>query len=202
VTTYVCKDDASKPAVFQALSRLMMKPTRGLEPRTPSLRARGEGSRSSPLVPVTGRVPSRALGPVAVALTALAPVGTASAAVGRMLADEAPPPIRLVPRAVALSVAPQRDRNVPYRFVATGRLVPGHNLVPTLGCQGRVVVRASLNGATLTRRAAAVRADCRFRVPLQISHRAAPGTLRVTAGFLGNTVLRPNPFPTVTVLLG
>jgi endoglycosylceramidase len=101
------------------------------------------------------------------------------------------------PARVTAAVSPRRDRRAPRRFVVRGRVVPPEGLD---SCAGRVDVRLVRGRRVVTRRRAAVAANCRYRVALERGR--ARGRMRVTVRFLGGGGLGPRSARAVRVRAG
>jgi hypothetical protein len=95
------------------------------------------------------------------------------------------------PASVALNTNPSRDRTLPVRFTASGRVAPPAQVTPQVGCAGGTVTVTTKAGTrTLSSRRVALKADCTYSVTLSLrSGIGKARSLRVTAAFSGNQVL-------------
>ena len=117
---------------------------------------------------------------------------------------QAPAPVRVRAEKLSLALTPSRLRKPPYRLTVSGRLFPGHNIAPTTGCRGRVVVRASRPNTGPAGQSVALGGGCVFRVGFVLKRGGGGARYRVTvsARFLGNAVLLPATAGRVSALVG
>lgn len=112
---------------------------------------------------------------------------------------------RFAARSLSLRVSPTRDRRAAYRFTASGRLTLPAQVARALGCAGgQVAVTIKRGRRTVSSRRATLRRDCTYRSTVTFASRArlGSGRLRVTARFLGNSVLRSTSAAGRTVRAG
>jgi hypothetical protein len=156
-----------------------------------------------------------ASGPVSVELTGLTPGTTyhyqlvAANAFGTALGGDRtfttvrPTKGVVNPSAVSAAVEAVRDSRAPYRYTFRGRVELPENLAPATACSGTVRITIRQGNKTRGRGDAAVGSDCRYskRVTAKgVTGRR--GTLRATARFLGNDVLKPRSAKARTVRFG
>ena len=109
--------------------------------------------------------------------------------------------IRFVPRSVSLGFLPRRDATIPFRFVARGTIALPDGVTRAQGCSGTVSVRLLRGRLTVGSGNATVRSNCTYARAFVVPF-AQEGTLRGTARFNGNTVLRPRSARSSTVRAG
>lgn len=91
-------------------------------------------------------------------------------------------------------LTPARDTRAPYGFRLAGRLALPSGVTPSQACTaGQVSVQVKAGTRTLSTRRVSVRRDCTYTSSVSFSNRRRLGrsrSLRFTARFLGNTVLK------------
>jgi hypothetical protein len=91
-------------------------------------------------------------------------------------------------------LTPARDTRAPFAFRITGRLTLPAGVLPSQACTaGQVSVQVKAGSRTLSTRRASLRGDCTYGSSVSFSRRSRFGrarSLRFTARFLGNTVLK------------
>jgi hypothetical protein len=101
-------------------------------------------------------------------------------------------PAKVAPRSMTLRLTPSRDRTLPLRFRASGRLgLPAG--VSTSACGGKVTVRVRSASRIVSSAVVVLRRDCTYARTVVLRTRRAfrrARSLRVTAAFGGNSRLR------------
>jgi Ca2+-binding RTX toxin-like protein len=91
-------------------------------------------------------------------------------------------------------LTPARDTRAPFAFRTSGRVTLPAGVTPSQACTaGQVSVQAKAGSRTLSTRRVSLRRDCTYTSSVTFSSRSRFGrsrSLRFTARFLGNTVLR------------
>ena len=115
---------------------------------------------------------------------------------------------RVDPKSTSARLTPRRDRRAPFRFVATGSVVPPDALPAARACasKGFVSMQVKRRGATISTRRARLKADCTYRIAVTFRNRRriGPGrqSLRFTIRWLGNRFLEPARIATATRRVG
>ncbi len=126
------------------------------------------------------------------------PAAPATAAAGAILAASVQ---RLFPQRLTARVT---RGSRPYRFTASGSLLPPAEVGRRAACEGRVAVRVMAGARTVSRRRAFLREDCKFAVSVSLSKASRAvgrGKLRVQIRFKGNRVLLPCSAPPLTLFV-
>jgi hypothetical protein len=99
---------------------------------------------------------------------------------------------RFTARRLTIRTEPKRDAAFPFRFTTSGRLALPAPLRRALGCKGTVTVQIKAGKKTISTRRAKLSKTCRYRsrVTFALPGRLRPDTLRVTARFSGNKVVK------------
>ena len=107
---------------------------------------------------------------------------------------------RFTPARVSAAVSPARDRARPYRFRISGAVSMPRGVTRAQGCRaGTVRVTGKRGTRTVFSLPARVRANCTYAVTAAIGSR---GSVRFTARFAGNTVLKARSSATRTARAG
>ncbi|HEX8122981.1 MAG TPA: Ig-like domain-containing protein [Solirubrobacteraceae bacterium] len=98
---------------------------------------------------------------------------------------------RFAPRSVTARTTPSRDRSAPFRFRTTGRVARPAAVTAAQGCRGKVSIQVKSRGNTISTRRVKLSRSCtyRSRVTFRVPQRLFGSRLKVTARFLGNSVL-------------
>jgi hypothetical protein len=88
-------------------------------------------------------------------------------------------------------VAPERDRERPFRFTVKGRVKPPKSVDRDAACKGRVRITARRKGDRFARVFAPVGGDCRFSRKVTLRGTGNRGKARFAIRFAGNAVLKP-----------
>jgi hypothetical protein len=146
--------------------------------------------------------PSSAPTTVSVAVTGLQPnaayhfrltAGSPTPAVGQEVIFKTRPRERERP-SLTLQANPRHDTTLPYTFTFTGTLRPPGDVARQDGCAGTVTIQIKAGSKTISTRRARVRGDCGYKRGVTFKSRKrlrSRGTLKVTARYGGNQVLKP-----------
>jgi hypothetical protein len=102
---------------------------------------------------------------------------------------------------VSLGVSPRRDTSTPYRFTLSGKVTLPAGVTTAQGCRGTVVLRITRGRRSVAATNAPLRSDCTYSRALGV-RAADAGSLRATARFNGNAVIRPRSASAVTARAG
>jgi Ca2+-binding RTX toxin-like protein len=100
-----------------------------------------------------------------------------------------------------LALRPSRDREAPYAYRATGRLLRPTTVSPSQGCSGTVTISAKRGSKTVATHRTKLNRNCEYATTLKYRKRLA-SKLRLTAKFGGNDVLGVRTARSRTVRLG
>ena len=107
------------------------------------------------------------------------------------------------PSAVSLAVGNARDSKAPYRYVVRGRVDLPENLTPKAACSGTVRITIKQGSKTRGRAETKLRSDCRYGKGVTATGvTGRRGSLRVSARFLGNDLLKARSAKAKTVGFG
>lgn len=99
-------------------------------------------------------------------------------------------PARVNARGLTARTTPSHDRDLPFRFRTTGRLLLPAGVPASSACIGTVSVQIKRGSNTISTRRAEVRSDCRYSSSVTFDDRERLGRgskrLKVTVRFLGN----------------
>lgn len=102
-------------------------------------------------------------------------------------------PARLAPRSLTVKAKPRHDREAPFRYVFSGRLVGPAGTAATQACNGNVTIVVKRGRRTVARRRAKLSRSCTYRKVVSFKStrklRASRGRLKVSTSFAGNAAL-------------
>ncbi|GAC1324879.1 MAG: hypothetical protein NVSMB25_22840 [Thermoleophilaceae bacterium] len=110
--------------------------------------------------------------------------------------------VRALPRALTATTAPRHAGATNARFTTSGRLILPPRVSRSSGCTGRVFVDFKRGRKTVASGRVALSGACAYRFRVTLRGRLAAQTLRVSARFTGNDVLRPRASRSQSVRVG